>query len=216
MKVTEKDMELINQLSTKNLTEKDIYAFRLVACDNQIDRDFERFDDTSLEQMAEMYVGKTVLKDHNLITDNQSARIYRAEVASVEDGLKQLIVYAYVPRIDSMKDFIDLIETGVKKEVSVGCAVQNRECSICGSKVGYCSHRPGKVYEGKTCCGVLKKITDVYEISFVAVPAQKGAGVIKSFIADEKKQAENYDQLEIDLIEFEIYNFERMFDQNEN
>ena len=152
MKVTEKDMELINQLSTKNLTEKDIYAFRLVACDNQIDRDFERFDDTSLEQMAEMYVGKTVLKDHNPITDNQSARIYRAEVASVEDGLKQLIVYAYVPRIDSMKDFIDLIETGVKKEVSVGCAVQNRECSICGSKVGYCSHRPGKVYEGKTCC----------------------------------------------------------------
>ena len=173
VEITEKDLEVINSMSSKTLTKDDIFAFRVVACDNQIDRDMERFDDAALAEMAGMYVGKTILKDHRPETDNQSARIYRAEVADGENGFKQLIVYAYVPRIDSMKDFIEQVETGVKKEVSVGCSVKERACSICGKRVDYCEHRLGKSYEGKMCYGVLKGIQDVYEISCVAVPAQK-------------------------------------------
>lgn len=206
MEVTEKDMELINQFSTKELTTKDVYAFRVVACDNQIDRDMERFDDSALSEMAKLYVGKTVLKDHTPATDNQSARIYHAEVVDGENGLKQLVVYAYVPRIDSMKDFIEQIETGIKKEVSVGCSVKERACSICGKKLGYCEHRSGKTYDGKQCCGVLKGIQDVYEISFVAVPAQKNAGVIKSYYKrTSNTQQTDISELEKDLIDFEIF-----------
>lgn len=190
MEITEKDLEIINGMSRKELKKEDVYAFRLVACDNQVDRDCERFSDEALEEMAKLYVGATILKDHMPATDNQSARIFRAEVVSRENGLKQLVVYAYVPKIDSMKDFIEQVETGVKKEVSVGCSVAKRTCSICGQKIGYCEHRPGKSYDGQQCSAVLSGVNDVYEISFVAVPAQKNAGVIKSFggKAQEEKQ----------------------------
>ena len=44
-----------------------------------------------------------------------------------------------------------------------------------------CSHVKGRKYGGKLCYGELNNITDAYEWSFVAVPAQKNAGVIKNF-----------------------------------
>ena len=37
----------------------------------------------------------------------------------------------------------------------------------------------GETYDGKLCCGVLSNPVDAYEFSFVAVPAQPGAGVTK-------------------------------------
>ena len=43
------------------------------------------------------------------------------------------------------------------------------------------------MYKGKLCYGLLKEPTDAYEFSFVAVPAQRGAGVTKSFDGDIEK-----------------------------
>ena len=64
VEATEKDLEFINKLSSKKLGKDDVYVFRLVACDNQVDRDMERFSDEALESMAKLYIGKTILKDH--------------------------------------------------------------------------------------------------------------------------------------------------------
>ena len=52
-----------------------------------------------------------------------------------------------------------------------------------------CEHRKGKVYGGKTCCAVLCDPVDAYEFSFVAVPAQREAGVMKAFAGDEELEA---------------------------
>jgi hypothetical protein len=49
------------------------------------------------------------------------------------------------------------------------------------TKENACKHEKGKVYDGHFCHHVLKNPTDAYEWSFVAVPAQVRAGVIKSF-----------------------------------
>ena len=38
---------------------------------------------------------------------------------------------------------------------------------------------PGRQYDGKLCTAVLEDPTDAYEWSFVAVPAQREAGVLK-------------------------------------
>ena len=79
------------------------------------------------------------------------------------------------------------IESGMKKEVSVGCAVAERICSVCGANQVFapCNHKQGKRYEKngikEVCHVVLNQPTDAYEWSFVAVPAQREAGVIKMF-----------------------------------
>ena len=37
------DIELINQYSVKELTPQDVFCFSIVLCDNEVDRDTERF-----------------------------------------------------------------------------------------------------------------------------------------------------------------------------
>ncbi len=121
---------------------------------------------------------------------DQTARIYSAEVITDEtrktaDG--EVYTYikakAYMVRTEKNKDLITEIEAGIKKETSVGCSVRDISCSICGKniKTQGCEHQKGKLYGDKLCCYLLSEPADAYEWSFVAVPAQKNAGVIKSF-----------------------------------
>ncbi len=87
------------------------------------------------------------------------------------------------------------IDGGIKREVSVGCAVEQVVCSICGRPVDECPHEKGEEYDAQICCGVLTGATDVYEWSFVAVPAQRKAGVIKSAgkrLEDEARLGRKY------------------------
>ncbi len=94
-----------------------------------------------------------------------------------------ILAKAYTVRTEKNKDLITEIDAGIKKETSVGCSVKEIKCSICGKdiKTQGCEHRKGKVYGGKICCYLLNDPADAYEWSFVAVPAQKNAGIVKSF-----------------------------------
>lgn len=88
-----------------------------------------------------------------------------------------------MPRIKKNEELIEEIKAGIIKEVSVGCAVKSCICSVCGKELGKseCSHVRGGVYDGRLCYGELQNPTDAYEWSFVAVPAQKNAGITKKF-----------------------------------
>ena len=97
---------------------------------------------------------------------------------------------AYLPRTAKNQDFITELDSGIKKEVSVGCAVNRLRCSICGEdlKKGACRHQKGKTYDGRLCCTVLDDPYDAYEWSFVAVPAQREAGVIKMYTPTDTEE----------------------------
>lgn len=146
---------------------------------------------------------------------DQSARIYTAKVITdpsrkTADGEDYTCIEAkaYMVRTEKNKDLIAEIDAGIKKETSVGCAVRDISCSICGKniKTEGCEHKKGNVYGGKICCYLLSEPTDAYEWSFVAVPAQKNAGVIKSFdiSRDREKLAqwakEYTDELRSDIV----------------
>lgn len=181
-------LDKINALTRRDFTENEIYTFPVTLCHNDIDRDGERFSDTALEQMAKLFIGKTGIFDHNPTADNQAARIYDTEVVTdaeklTQDGrpFKFLKGYAYMVRTSENADFILEIDAGIKKEVSVSCASEKKLCSVCGKEAGHCKHVKGKAYDGKICCHILDNIKDAYEWSFVAVPAQQGAGVTKNY-----------------------------------
>lgn len=179
--VSEDELRLINKQTLRDLTADEVFTFRMAACDNQVDRDFERFTDKALEELAPLFVGKSVLMDHKWSAANQTARIYAAAVEP-RGEIKQLVLRCYIPRSDTTAATISAIETGILKECSVGCHMASAICSICGadqSKV-YCEHHAGQTYDGQLCVMALDNPMDVYEVSFVAVPAQPEAGVIKS------------------------------------
>lgn len=63
---TPQELELINNYTVKPLSADEVYTFGIVLCDNEIDRDFERFDILALEKLAELFVGKTGIFDHSM------------------------------------------------------------------------------------------------------------------------------------------------------
>ena len=173
------DLVLINAQAVGELDADQVFTFKVRACDDLVDRDFERFPLETLEKLAPMFVGKTMIFDHCWSAMNQRARIYKTCVQE-QDGSNVLIAECYMLRNDATKDIISLIQGGILREVSVGCAISRPVCSICGEDYGQCAHQKGAVYDGEMCVCELMDPVDAYEMSFVAVPAQPKAGVVKS------------------------------------
>lgn len=193
--VNEEELGLINKYTRKPLEKDEVYAFNVILCDNEIDRDYERFDNDALINLSEMFLGVTGIFDHNPTAKNQSARIFKTEVeypqgktTSYGEQYAVLKAKAYMPLTEKNKDLITEIEAGIKKEVSVSCAVGGKICSVCANDLRSpeCSHTKGNVYNSKVCCGILTNPSDAYEWSFVAVPAQPAAGVTKNYKITEE------------------------------
>ncbi len=200
--VSDEDMALINQYTRRQLKNDEVYVFSVVLCDNDIDRDYERFTVESLFELQKLFVGKTGIFDHNMSAKNQTARIFYCEVESVSerktitgDDYFRLKAKAYIPKMESTADLIMSIDSGIVKEVSVGCAVKSTVCSICSNDVHstLCNHTKGHKYNGQLCYGEMIDVFDAYEFSFVAVPAQKYAGVVKSY--KDKKERFNMNDI---------------------
>ena len=172
-------LEAINAQAKAQLTAEQVYVFSLRLCDDQVDRDFERFDTAALGALAKLFIGKTGVVDHKWSADKQIARIFETQVVK-EEGISYIKAWAYIRRGGSNDEVIADIEAGIKKEVSVGCAMGMAVCSVCGSEYGTCGHMKGETYDGHVCCAILKEPMDAYEFSFVAVPAQRDAGVMKA------------------------------------
>lgn len=203
------DITLINQYSVKELTPEDVFCFSVVMCDNNVDREMEVFTDKSLEDLAPLFVGKPVISDHRWSSNGQIGRIYATEVQVTKEKnqlgkpLKQIVGKVYMLNTEENKATIDAIEGGILKEVSVGFLAKELNCSLCGKEIRWnrsswteeCEnhHQKGETYPGEGLCyGLMENITDAYELSFVAVPAQRNAGV--------RKQLESLDGAFEDLL----------------
>ena len=186
-------LEAINAQAKAALTAEQVYVFSLRLCDDQVDRDGERFDTAALPGLAKLFIGKTGIVDHKWSSDNQVARIFATEVV-MDDGVNYIKAWAYIRRGKYSDEIIADIEAGIKKEVSVGCAMGRSVCSICGSEYGTCGHVKGESYDGSVCCAILKEPMDAYEFSFVAVPAQPNAGVLKGLSSGKRTLKELADE----------------------
>ena len=200
----EAELAEINRFAKSPLQAEEVYAFSLRLCDNEVDRDWERFDETALNALGDLFVGKSYIFDHQWTAEGQTARIYRAQVVrepaqmtAAGDGYCWLKAWAYLLRTEKNADLIAEIEGGIKREVSVGCSVARRVCSICGAEGGTCQHVPGQRYGERLCYLDLREPTNAYEWSFVAVPAQRKAGVLKRYGPEDEGTARLRAQAEL-------------------
>ena len=194
-----RDIDKINAFSRKELTGEDVYIFTVKLCNNDIDRDFEKFSLASLKALAPLFIGKTGIFDHSMKSADQKARIFdtfleREEGKTTADGepFYSLKARAYMLRCEENQPLIDEIDAGIKKEVSVSCSMSESICSICGKdkRKGGCQHISGKKYGNRQAFTILNAPTDAYEFSFVAVPAQREAGVTKAFAFTKENDME--------------------------
>lgn len=194
--VTDEELAKINKQALEPLEKDEVFTFKVAMSDNSIDREYEVFTLSSLKKMADLFIGRTMIKDHRRTSDGQVARIYATELVETGKTVKetgepytQLIAHCYTLRNETNKGLIDEIRGGIKKEVSVGLRVNKALCSICGidNMKTSCEHWWGKDYEGETCHFALEDPVDAYELSFVAVPALKTAGTVKSYGSEKSK-----------------------------
>ena len=176
-------LEKINRLTKTAVKAEDVYVFSVRLCDDQVDRDDERFSDGCIRQLAALFIGKTGVMDHAWSAEKQVARIFDTQVLT-ENGVTYLKGWAYMLRGGETDELIRQIEGGIKKEVSIGCAVKRKMCSVCGEEYGTCGHVKGEMYGAQRCAVVLCDAVDAYEFSFVAVPAQRQAGVLQKQAGD--------------------------------
>ncbi len=199
LEVTDADLKKINKYTLSPVNAEDVFIFKATIADNeQDDRNDMPFNLKALQDLKKLYPGKTMLKDHRRVADNQIARIYDTEL--VQNANKQtelgelhteLVAKIYMIKTDSNKDLIAEIIGGIKKEVSTSTVPEKMICNICGvdNMKDYCRHWPGREYDvadatGKStkrrCKMLLHGAKEAYELSFVAVPAQPRAGAHKS------------------------------------
>lgn len=191
-----KDIDLINKLSKKSLAEDEVYIFPVRLCDNELDRDAEAFSDDALLELKALAVGIPALKNHSGSAGDLSARTFKTEVITdptrknfLGKDYKYLKAYCYIPKTPEHAKEIADIEAGILKEASISCSVGKKLCSVCGKVAEECAHKKGESYGGVLCAHILENPKDAYEWSFVAIPAQKRAGVVKkSYIANHKEK----------------------------
>jgi sulfatase maturation enzyme AslB (radical SAM superfamily) len=126
LKATREELEQINSMTRRELEEENLYLFSVRLCDNEVDRDGERFTTETLQELAPMFVGKSGIFDHQWSAHGQSARLYKCEVVTEPARLNQagevycwLKGYAYMLRSEHTKALIDEIEEKVAKNCGV-------------------------------------------------------------------------------------------------
>lgn len=182
IEITNEVMDKINRYATAEQCPENVFCFRIKLCDNDIDRDYEKFNDESLYKLATLFLGKT-----GFCGNQTPARIYDTEVITnkekyTRDGFqyKALYAYAYMVKTGDNVNIIKEIKGGIKREVSISCSVAKRTCSICGKEFDSCNHKKGERYlkggDSYCCVGdityvILENPTDAYEWAFIEVPA---------------------------------------------
>ena len=213
VEVTDQVLAEINKHTLEPLTSDQVFVFKLLISDNSKDREDDIFTADTLKGLAPLFIGKTMIKDHMGKSDNQVARIFKTDVITSTDRFNeigeaytQLHAMVYMLKSVSNEPLIADIKAGIKKEVSLSVGVERVECSICGvnKRETYCEHWHGGTYDGKKCMFLYKDAKQAYEVSFVAVPANANAGVMKSLITEkpelETVQKDSTLDLELDIM----------------
>ena len=111
--VTQEQLAQINRYSRRELTAQEVYVFSLILCDNEIDRDYERFTSHGLQKLSQLFLGKTGIFDHNPKGENQMSRIFATQVVEDTSRVTQtgepycaLKAWAYMVRCEKNADLI--------------------------------------------------------------------------------------------------------------
>jgi len=174
------EMKLINGFAKKELRPEDVYVAAMHLANDQIDRTFERFPISYLQQFAETIVGKSLLIGHNH-KGAPEGLFFKADLAK-EGGVAHLRPYFYIVKTRQNEHLRAQIDGGVYRYVSIGFHYEDLACDICAKSIfdRDCPHVPGREYEGIVCTATYSGKAEAVEGSIVYLGAQYGAELKKA------------------------------------
>ena len=142
------------------------FVFKIKLCNNEVDRDFERFDVSTLKEFKNMYLGKSGIITVDDVTSYP--RIFRTWIKTSEnhktqdgDAYSELWAKAFLIQDSKNAKVIQAIQSKKYSEVSVACSIKRSVCNICGKE--HCWHPKGALYGGREVHRVLLDPSEVFE-----------------------------------------------------
>ena len=173
----EYELALINQMTSEDLSEDDVYVFSIRLCDSKVDSHNECFTVDALFDLKTLYVGKTGIIETDDGSKNVTARIISCEIE--RDGFDYVLTArAFIPKTKQTQSIVNYIEDNSDIGVSVGAAVGACVCSICNNAMAspLCNHHKGDHYSidntFELCYGKIVSATDAYEFN-IKLPKPK-------------------------------------------
>jgi len=201
--LTEERLGKIRRYALEELGPEDVYVRWAAVCNDQLDRDYERFSREVLEGFARTLPGKALLVGHQ----HQSAPEGRFFEAWLEEreGRTDLVAGFYIVKTQQNEHLRRQIDGGVFKYVSVGFTCEDLVCDLCGKSLRgpECPHIPGRRYDGQLCTATWRGEAEAAEGSIVYLGSQRGAEIVKGA---GKRQTEDGGprEAEIGLSEAEV------------
>ena len=90
---TEEELKSINLHTRREFKADEVYVFTVILCDNEIDREFERFTKNALIKLSELFVGKTGILDHNMKSENQTGRRFCRPILTSNPSISLFTVH---------------------------------------------------------------------------------------------------------------------------
>ena len=189
------DLSGIGKWTRSEIDPSKILTFPVLAIDTKPTRNNVQYSAESQKASIKKWVGTTFLfnsagtnpafgsADHTLQAASQVARIYKAQLVETPAGETGTLVWVYTVRgaSEQVDEFINKIESGILREVSIHVQVEGVNCSICGCSIYDCekAHIPGVKYGKETC--VLQTVGPLtpLELSSVACPGSVNAHVMR-------------------------------------
>lgn len=116
------DLKKINKYTRREFDADSLYVFTVILCDNDIDRDFEKFSLSALNELKTLFVGKTGISDHSMKSSDQKARVFETWIekgnGQTADGepYYMLKAKAYMLKTRKTKDLLTNLTQELKKK----------------------------------------------------------------------------------------------------
>lgn len=133
---SDEQLEKINQFTQTPKTAEDVICFSTLSCNDQIDRDLDRFTTECVNEFAKLPdpfspVGKGFMVSHDY-TKLPVGTVFDADTKTI-DGVRHLTNDVFMPNTEQYKNFIENLDFGIYRFVSVGVMLGESACSVCAS-----------------------------------------------------------------------------------
>ena len=156
----------------ETISSKDIYFCDIKVTDNLIDESHECFTCSTLENIQELLLGKSIT---STIPNGKSTTvgiIYDAQIREFRSVNAPFSNYELIANVAILKRYntlVEKLESGKISKVNFGCLVREQRCSICNKSLecGFCEHIKGEYYNGQLCFHYLVNVDNVFEVSLI-------------------------------------------------
>lgn len=180
-----KHLDAIQSLAQREVSPDEFHVRGMLLCNSRRDYYYSRFSLGALDEIAEMVPGAPVMTGHDYRTlpigRFFAAKHTRIEESGVPKRDQHWVEALYFAPKDAEGDtFVNRVDLGIWREVSIGFRLASAPCSICSKNIWACEHIPGEVYGKQSrasgsgiCEWGMEGITSVLEGSQVFRGGQK-------------------------------------------